>query len=159
MKFLNYIVLGLLALSSQPGFARNFYRTSFYLAADYANIDTGSEVMFNGKDITIHYSDDKAFCRIYFEESEYPCSIPQFQNTVSYPVVKIQRNLLLMMFNHFAQVSAASEKAKNGFCRLISKLPDGFDLHLDNSFSYQIYDELPESIHVRIGSLRRGVQI
>jgi hypothetical protein len=160
MNIRNIILTCLGVLSFSTGNTRNFYETGFDLHAEYANIETGSEDLFSYKLVKLRYSDDKQFCIIYFNQTKYPCSIVEFKSgSPFYPTVKIARTDIISFFSYYVQNTKANQNVKDSFCRLILQLPEGYTLTKDSEFKYQFHDEQPESIHVRIDSLRSGSSI
>lgn len=150
------IVLAIGAVS-WSGHARSFYRTSFKLNVQYANIVDGSIDLLSEYKINVRYSDDHDFCEVVVGGAPFRCLTYHPDDHPENVMITLDRGVGAQIIATALANNKCIQGIRDSFDRLGIYLDDTIDIEWQGKdFYQQIHDLQPESFHVWLYDMAQG---
>lgn len=159
MKSLKLAVLAATVLFSLNSHARNFYKATFKLNAQYSNIVDGTKDLINELKLTVRYSDDHDFCEVVVGATAFDCKTYHPDDQPEETAITMDRGVGGLVVATALADLRCDPTLLTSFNRLATYLDDTINIEWQgDDFYQQIHDTQPESFHVWMYDMTRGVK-
>jgi len=139
--------------------ARSFYRAEMKLNVQYTNLVEGTSDLLNELKLQVRYSDDHDFCEVVVGDAAFRCHSYHPDDQPEQVMITLDRGIGGQMVAAALANCKVSPDIQASFIRLATYLDDTINIEWQgNDFYQQIHDTAPESFHVWIYDMTKGVK-
>ncbi|MCC7405641.1 MAG: hypothetical protein IT288_14675 [Bdellovibrionales bacterium] len=156
LKLLSIVPIFVVALNSE---ARSFYKATFKINVQYANIVDGTVDLLSELKVKLRYSDDHDFCEVVVGDAAFKCHSYHPDDHPENVMVTMDRGVGAQIVATALNQNKCVPGIQASFARLATYLDDTIDVEWQgDDFYQQIHDDKPESFHVWFYDMTQGVK-